>query len=99
MLLAILVCSVNVIGVIVYRPYRAELCNMCEALGQLFLLALVITGLLNPTDITLVDSETLRFPNDSFVTFTMLVEGSISVLFVIFLVSQDISESQLMAPW
>jgi hypothetical protein len=98
-LLAILVCSANAMGVIVYRPYRAERCNMCEALGQLFLLALVLTGLLNPTDITLADSETLRFPNDSLVTFTMLVQGSISALFAISLVRQDIAESQLMAPY
>jgi hypothetical protein len=72
---------------------------MCESLGQLILLALVLTGLLNPTDITLADSETLRFPNDSLVTFTMLVQGSISALFAISLVRQDIAESQLMAPW
>ena len=72
---------------------------MCETLGQLLLLALVLTGLLNPTDITLVDSETLRFPNDILLTITMLVQGSISALLAISLVRQDIAESQLMAPW
>ena len=98
-LVALLATAANLLAVLVYRPYKSERCNIAEAGGQLLLGALLLTGLLNPTDLSQIDTETLTFPNDRLITLTVLVLTSMFGMLASSLVRREVAEIQLLTPW
>ena len=98
-LVAILCCCANSVGVLLARPYRDERCNAAEASGQLLLVSLILVGLLNPTDLTLIDPSTLKFENDTLVSIAVLVLSAGFGVLAASLISTDIANSQLLVPW
>ena len=98
-LVSVLACSANMVGVLVYRPYTNDRTTLVEAAGQLALVALLLTGLLNPTDLTMIDPETLAFPNDGLVSWIVFVLGVLVTCLVWVLGRRDVAESQFLTPW